>query len=121
MLRRFFRLSNTKSSSKHSQPASSLPPNMSMNFDPAGLRELSKLVNDSVETIIAEYGKVNATVPTLDDIEPGPFDPTEKPTFALKDAVKVLRGACSQLSLTCSAPTLSMATVRTNSAKCTLR
>lgn len=77
---------------------------MGSKIDHAGLRALAKLVNDSVETIIAEYSKKEAVVPTLDDKGVGPFDATEDFTPELSEAIKILEGACAQLSFTCASP-----------------
>jgi len=88
------------------------PPNpleVPSGLDPADLRALGKLVNQSIETIIAEYTKVEATVPSLSTLTPGPFDTPDNRTTALEDAVRSLEGACGQLSATCMSPGYTLA------------
>jgi hypothetical protein len=77
---------------------------MAPSIDAAGLRSLVKLIGQSVEVIISEYTKENTQVPSLDFIGVGPFDSPDKCTRELNDAVKILEGACAQLSVTCASP-----------------
>jgi hypothetical protein len=81
---------------------------MTAQMDPASLRSLVRLIDQSVETIIAEYKKEDAVVPSLSALEPGPLDTPERCTAALSDAVKTLEGACGQLAITCASPGYTM-------------
>jgi len=77
----------------------------------AGLRELAKLVNQSVETIISEHEKKNATVPSLDSLNVGPFDAPGDRTAELTEAIKILDATCAQLRATGTIPANTLAGV----------
>jgi hypothetical protein len=111
MLRQLFKHSSPRNTKKSVIPISD---HMTSNIDPAGLRALARLVNESIETIIAEYDKTNSTVPTLDDLWVGPFDAAEDATVALSDAIRILEGACAQLSYTCASPGYTITNVSIN-------
>ena len=66
------------------------------------LRSLARLINNEVENIIAQYAKAGEEVPTLDRIKPVVFDRTWNEE--LRNSVKIVEGACAQLSLTVADP-----------------
>ncbi|EJD39500.1 S-adenosyl-L-methionine-dependent methyltransferase [Auricularia subglabra TFB-10046 SS5] len=61
--------------------------------DGAHLRELAALIAQSVETVLAEYKSAGRAVPSLDDADPG----SALLTRPIREAVRVLEGACAQL------------------------
>jgi len=104
MPRRWLKHPFSKPSPTKSTSSTPTLPAMSTKVDPAGLRALVKLIDQSVETVIAEYAKKGATVPTLDVLTPGPFDEPVNCTAALEEALHTLEGACGQLTVTCASP-----------------
>ncbi|KAJ3761994.1 S-adenosyl-L-methionine-dependent methyltransferase [Lentinula raphanica] len=73
-------------------------------FDNTHITALTDLINKAVQDVIAEYGRVGQAVPSLDTLEPGPFQvPEETPTI-LSNAIQVIEAACTQLSYTVAPP-----------------
>lgn len=75
------------------------------------LRALVKLIQKNVEEIIQEHEKVGDDVPTLDQVSPVKFDSSENVTEALTDSIKIVEGACAQLSFTVASPSHTIANV----------
>ncbi|KAJ4478425.1 S-adenosyl-L-methionine-dependent methyltransferase [Lentinula aciculospora] len=73
-------------------------------FDNTHVTALTGLINDAVQDAIAEYAAVGQAVPSLDSLEPGPFQvPAETPARLMK-AIKIIEAACAQLTYTVSPP-----------------
>ncbi|ESK82329.1 S-adenosyl-L-methionine-dependent methyltransferase [Moniliophthora roreri MCA 2997] len=69
------------------------------------LTSLATLISSSVQEVIAAYASVGQTVPSLDSVEPGPFDgAVEDVPERLARAVRVIEAACAQLVCTVSNP-----------------
>ncbi|KAI3616393.1 S-adenosyl-L-methionine-dependent methyltransferase [Moniliophthora roreri] len=69
------------------------------------LTSLTSLITSAVWEIIATYTSIGRTVPSLDSVEPGPFDgAAEDVPERLARAVKVIEAACTQLVCTVSNP-----------------
>lgn len=79
----------------------------------ANLRALVQLISENVEDIIAQYSKAGEDPPTLDRTSPSKFDFAENVNEHLTDAMKIVEGACAQLSLTVANPAHAAANVRT--------
>lgn len=59
----------------------------------AHLTELAALINESVQTVLAEYAAVSRVVPSLDCTDPA----QTLVNRTIRDAVRILEGACAQL------------------------
>ena len=71
---------------------------------------VSPIVN-AAKTIEAEYAKSpQPSIPSLDDLEPRPLD-TEISSAGLKQATRILEGACTQLCATVTRPGHTMVNV----------
>ncbi|ESK85648.1 S-adenosyl-L-methionine-dependent methyltransferase [Moniliophthora roreri MCA 2997] len=71
----------------------------------AQLHSLTNLITTSVHDIISVYASVGQTVPSLDSLEPGPFDgAVEDVPERLVRAIKIIEAACTQLVCTVSSP-----------------
>ncbi|ESK85087.1 S-adenosyl-L-methionine-dependent methyltransferase [Moniliophthora roreri MCA 2997] len=69
------------------------------------LTSLATLISSSVQEVIAAYASVGQTVPSLDSVEPGPFDSAvEDVPERLARAIRVIEAACAQLVCTVSNP-----------------
>jgi hypothetical protein len=72
--------------------------------DAAHLTELVNIISDAVKVVLSEYSAAGESVPSLDSTAPGPFDSPEKVPVGLAKAVKIIEGACAQLSFTVASP-----------------
>ncbi len=79
----------------------------------AQLLALVDLIRISVTEIIEEHKKANVPVPSLDFASPlvGGFDKIELTTPKLRHAIRVVQGACAQLTANVSIPGLLLVTV----------
>lgn len=79
----------------------------------AQLLALVDLLQTSVEKIIEEYKKAKIPIPSLNSASPivGGFDKLESTTPSLRHVVRVVQGACAQLTACVSNPGLLMFTV----------
>ncbi|KAJ8088446.1 hypothetical protein PM082_022519 [Marasmius tenuissimus] len=77
---------------------------MSTSFDNSHLTALTDLINAAVQDVIFEYAAVGKAVPTLDSLEPGPFDIPEETPAKLSRAVQIIEAACAQLAHTVASP-----------------
>ncbi|ESK85089.1 S-adenosyl-L-methionine-dependent methyltransferase [Moniliophthora roreri MCA 2997] len=69
------------------------------------ITSLSTLIASSVQEVLAIYASVGQAAPSLDSVEPGPFDDAvEDVPERLVRAVKVIKAACAQLVCTVSNP-----------------
>ncbi|KAK7021288.1 hypothetical protein VNI00_017463 [Paramarasmius palmivorus] len=70
------------------------------------LISLTSLITTSVQEVISAYGSAGQNVPTLNTVEPGPFDSlaVDDVPEGLKHAVQVIEAACIQLMYTVSRP-----------------
>jgi len=73
---------------------------------------LVSLIVNAAKTIEAEYAKSSQpSIPSLDDLLPHPLD-TEIPSDGLKQATRILEGACAQLCATVARPGHTIVNVR---------
>ncbi|KAK7047266.1 hypothetical protein VNI00_006497 [Paramarasmius palmivorus] len=73
--------------------------------DNSHLTALASLISFSVQEIVATYASIGQAVPSLDSVEPGPFDgAVEDAPERLIHAVKVIQAACMQLVSTVANP-----------------
>jgi hypothetical protein len=80
------------------------------------LTALTSLISSSVQEVIAAHASVGTTVPSLDSVEPGPFDgPVEDVPERLVRAIRLVEAACAQLVSTVSIPKLHLVNVRQTS------
>ncbi|KAI3600732.1 S-adenosyl-L-methionine-dependent methyl transferase [Moniliophthora roreri] len=69
------------------------------------LTSLVSLITLSVQEVLAVYASTGQGIPSLDSVEPGPFDgPVENTPDRLVRAVKTIEAACTQLICTVSNP-----------------
>ena len=77
----------------------------------ASIPALVSLIVNAAKTIEAEYAKSpQPSIPSLDDLEPHPLD-TEISSAELKQATRILEGACAQLCATVARPGHTMVNV----------
>ncbi|KAJ3933412.1 MAG: S-adenosyl-L-methionine-dependent methyltransferase [Lentinula lateritia] len=73
-------------------------------FDNTHITALTDLINKATQDVIAEYAAVGQAVPSLDTLQPGPFQvPEETPTRLIR-AIQIIEAACAQLSFTVAPP-----------------
>ncbi|KAH7870498.1 S-adenosyl-L-methionine-dependent methyltransferase [Lentinula edodes] len=73
-------------------------------FDNTHITALTDLINKATQDVIAEYSAVGQAVPSLDTLQPGPFQvPEETPTRLIR-AIQIIEAACAQLSFTIAPP-----------------
>ncbi|KAJ3892042.1 S-adenosyl-L-methionine-dependent methyltransferase [Lentinula edodes] len=73
-------------------------------FDNTHITALTDLINKATQDVIAEYSAVGQAVPSLDTLQPGPFQvPEETPTRLIR-AIQIIEAACAQLSFTVAPP-----------------
>ncbi|KAK1223496.1 hypothetical protein PQX77_013623 [Marasmius sp. AFHP31] len=77
---------------------------MSASLDNSHLTALTDLINAAVQDVISEYAAVGKAVPTLDSLEPGPFDIPEETPAKVSRAVQIIEAACAQLAHTVASP-----------------
>ena len=75
------------------------------------LRSLVQLISEGVENIIEQYDRIGQDPPTLDHLGVSYYDKSENYNEQLTDAIKVVEGACAQLSLTVANPSHSISNV----------
>jgi len=73
---------------------------------------LVALIVNAAKTIEAEYAKSSKpSIPSLDDLSPHPLD-TEISSSELREATRILEGACAQLCATAARPDHTIVNVR---------
>ncbi|KAJ3865529.1 S-adenosyl-L-methionine-dependent methyltransferase [Lentinula novae-zelandiae] len=73
-------------------------------FDNTHITALTDLINKATQDVIAEYAAVGQAVPSLDTLQPGPFQvPEETPTRLIR-AIQIIEAACAQLNFTVAPP-----------------
>lgn len=73
-------------------------------FDNTHITALTDLINKATQDVNAEYSAVGQAVPSLDTLQPGPFQvPEETPTRLIR-AIQIIEAACAQLSFTVAPP-----------------
>ncbi|KAE9404118.1 S-adenosyl-L-methionine-dependent methyltransferase [Gymnopus androsaceus JB14] len=75
-----------------------------MVFDNSHITALTDLINKAVQDVIAEYAAVGQAVPSLDTLDPGPFNVPEDTPVRLAKAIQIIEAACAQLSYTVAPP-----------------
>ncbi|KAJ4478948.1 S-adenosyl-L-methionine-dependent methyltransferase [Lentinula aciculospora] len=73
-------------------------------FNNTHITALTALINGAVQDVITEYAAVGQAVPSLDSLEPGPFQIPEETPVRLIKAIQVIAAACAQLSYTVTPP-----------------
>jgi len=75
-----------------------------VNNDNSHIIALTDLINKAVQDVIAEYAAVGQAVPSLDTLDPGPFNVPEDTPVRLAKAIQIIEAACAQLSYTVAPP-----------------
>ncbi|KAJ3899367.1 hypothetical protein F5879DRAFT_811013, partial [Lentinula edodes] len=64
---------------------------------------LTDLINNAVNDVIIEYAAVGHAVPSLDTLEPGPFQHLKDTPGRMTRVIQIIKAACAQLC-SCIAP-----------------
>ncbi|KAJ4479217.1 S-adenosyl-L-methionine-dependent methyltransferase [Lentinula aciculospora] len=73
-------------------------------FDNTHITALTGLINKAVQDVIAEYGAIGQAIPSLDTLEPGPFQVPEEMPARLTKAIQIIEAACAQLCYSIAPP-----------------
>ena len=76
------------------------------------LYALVGLISSSLNEVISAYHVAGHDVPSLDSVEPGPFDSPQSMPFHVRKAIQIIEGACAQLCATIASPGHSTLNVR---------
>jgi len=68
------------------------------------LTSLVSLISDAVKVVKSHYAHAQKPISSLDSVEPGPFDSSEKVSDQLATAIRTIEAACAQLSSTIAGP-----------------
>lgn len=68
------------------------------------LRSLLELLTASLQQVEASYEAGGYSIPSLNSVEPGPYDIPEKMPFELTKAIQTIEGACAQICASVAPP-----------------
>ncbi|KAH7875000.1 S-adenosyl-L-methionine-dependent methyltransferase [Lentinula edodes] len=73
-------------------------------FDNTHITALTDLINNAVNDVIIEYAAVGHAVPSLDTLEPGPFQHLKDTPGRMTRAIQIIEAACAQLCSSIAPP-----------------
>ena len=65
---------------------------------------LASLITSAVQDVVKEYSAAGHSVPSLNSVEPGPFDAPHLVSPALAKEIQTIEAACAQLSFAVANP-----------------
>ncbi|KAJ3885654.1 S-adenosyl-L-methionine-dependent methyltransferase [Lentinula edodes] len=73
-------------------------------FDNTHITALTDLINNTVNDVIIEYAAVGHAVPSLNTLEPGPFQHLKDTPVQMTRAIQIIEAACAQLCSSIAPP-----------------
>ncbi|KAJ3849930.1 S-adenosyl-L-methionine-dependent methyltransferase [Lentinula lateritia] len=73
-------------------------------FDNTHITALTDLINNAVNDVIIEYAAVGHAVPSVDTLEPGPFQHLRDTPGRMTRAIQIIEAACAQLCSSIAPP-----------------